>query len=391
MKRSLLLLILAVALLLCGCGNQNAQPEQPSGGGSAQLPENNDPVDPIPDDPEPTVNMEQPEYPGAKITGYDGKYLSWDGESGILYFEDPRFVGSYFRYRHVAGTAQWATEDRSAICVSFTQDIVEEDDKAVTGPEIRFTVDVNTGKVLEVEKTTFEEQTVDLFDNYIYPMAKRMALVIHNAEAGFLENMNPDDLFQWMPQEDGSTPIPEKELETYNRWFAWDPEAETYPISNNFLACVYSEPAELDLHAVFGHGCGDRQNGQISDAERQALAAFRLMYAEYEVYKANGSQMDDILKTYTGIGLQETNGKGLDGFVYLEEYDTYYTGGNLNWDSYSFIEGYRYEDGTVKLLYENEGLYLTSGCGYCVVTLRPVESGEGFHGYWFVSNLPHIG
>ena len=189
--------------------------------------------------------------------------------------------------------------------------------------------------------------------------------------------------------------LTEEELAEINTWFAWDGGPEGYPAGNSFLTCIYTRPSELNLFEVFGgQGGTDNQNGQISDAERNALANVQEHYASgYEVQKFKRSSMDKLLKQYTGCKLKDHQWRDMDTFfVYLDNYDAYYTVyGGTNKSSYTMVDGCKNPDGTLSLVYKNDRTVYETGYEYCVVTLKPAESGSGFHGYWFVSNLPHIG
>ena len=79
-----------------------------------------------------------------------------------------------------------------------------------------------------------------------------------------------------------------------------------------------------------------------------------------------------------GIGLEETQKKGLDNFYYLEEYDSYYVVvGDTNYTWCTVFSGIRESDDRIRLDYikENEE-------GQWSVTLQ-----EGGNGYLFVSNV----
>ena len=192
----------------------------------------------------------------------------------------------------------------------------------------------------------------------------------------------------------GANPLTEEELAEINTWFAWDGGPEGYPAGNSFLTCIYTNPSELNLFEVFGgQGGTDNQNGQISDAERNALAKVQEHYASgYEVQKFKRSSMDKLLKQYTGCKLKDHQWRDMDTFfVYLDNYDAYYTVyGGTNKSSYTMVDGWKNPDGTLSLVYKNDRTVYETGYEYCIVTLKPAESSSGFHGYWFVSNLPYI-
>ena len=188
---------------------------------------------------------------------------------------------------------------------------------------------------------------------------------------------------------DGVVTLTAEELEAIGEWFAWDMDMAHYPISNSFLTCYYGSLEELSLAEVFGPGCGDNQHGQISDGERKALIERNEFFAEgYDVNRINRDSMDRILRHNTGYGFDDRQWSDLEAFTYLEEYDAYYiVYGGTNWWYYRVIEGYRCLDGSLVLVCEKPNPWMESS--YSVLTLRPAENGEGFHGYWFASNLPY--
>jgi len=193
--------------------------------------------------------------------------------------------------------------------------------------------------------------------------------------------------------------LTEEELAKINTWFAWDGTMDSYPVGNSFLTCIYQQPSEMNMFEVFGgQGGTDNEHGQISDAERKALidaedrAAYKDSYAAgYEVQKFKSASVDKLLKKYTGFGLKDQPWNDMEAFTYLKEYDAYYClYGGTNKAGYTMIDGWYNDDGTLSLVYKNDNTTYETGYDHCIVTLRPAESGEGFHGYWFVSNLPYI-
>ena len=198
----------------------------------------------------------------------------------------------------------------------------------------------------------------------------------------------------------GQDRLSEEDLAKINTWFAWDGTMDSYPAGNSFLTCIYQQPSEMNMFEVFGgQGGMDNENGQIPDTERKALIdaedreTYKSGYAiGCEVEKFKRASMDKLLKQHTGFGLKEQQWSDMEAFTYLEDYDAYYTiYGGINKTDYAVVDGWYNADGTLSLVYKNDNTKYTTGYEHCVVTLRPAESGEGFHGYWFVSNLPYIG
>ena len=91
--------------------------------------------------------------------------------------------------------------------------------------------------------------------------------------------------------------------------------------------------------------------------------------------------MNDILKKYMGISLEETNKVELDSMHYLAEYDAYYCmHGDTNYNRYTMEKGFFNEDGTITLLYKIVSSYRNEP--RYIVTLKPVGDG-----YQFISNM----
>ncbi len=160
------------------------------------------------------------------------------------------------------------------------------------------------------------------------------------------------------------------------------PEDDESPVvfANCFLVPEYRSPEEINLFDVFLNGI-NKESQNISKTERKKLKALDVIM-ELDICRTKREDMDAMLKLYTGYGLDEIQGVGLDAFVYLEDYDAYYIAtGGTNWGFHDMLDGYWMPDGTVKLRYESDlGIQMA-------VTLRPAE-GESPFGYWFVSNLP---
>lgn len=171
-----------------------------------------------------------------------------------------------------------------------------------------------------------------------------------------------------------------EELESFNTSFF--NQTDDISIPNMFLASEYSSAENIDLYILFYGGVSRQQNESITDAEKEAVTAALNSDEQFDLIKVTAAQMNDTLKKYTGLTLDETQKKNLDKFVYLEDYDAYYLAHTDTYmDYYTFTEGYKTTDGTVTLLYSSRTL---DPAGQYTVTLKEADDG-----YLFVSNLPN--
>ena len=88
--------------------------------------------------------------------------------------------------------------------------------------------------------------------------------------------------------------------------------------------------------------------------------------------------MDDILRQYFDISLDDTRKMGLDNLLYWEEADAWYaTHTDTGLNTVTLTGGERTDDGLLKL-------YYSGGC----ITLRPTQDGQSPQPYFIVSNQP---
>lgn len=155
------------------------------------------------------------------------------------------------------------------------------------------------------------------------------------------------------------------------------------------LSSEYATPQEIDLGWLFREGVpnGDGWGYPVSEEELAALRSIigeerYQFFLEADSYKTPRQVMDELLRQYLGMGLEETDQVGLDRLTYLPEYDAYYGAAR---DTQMVIpditSGVRREDGTLELRYHYE--WSSQEDDTHVMVLRPTEDG-----YLFVSNLP---
>lgn len=167
--------------------------------------------------------------------------------------------------------------------------------------------------------------------------------------------------------------LSEEELDWFNTEFFDDMTG----MANLMLSSEYEDVSGIDLYQLFYNGVPGGQ--EVSQEEKEALEALDSTAGSLDVTRVTAGEMEEVLQTYGGLGLEDTQGVGMDQFLYLEDYDAYYL---IHSDVMAVpcqvSSGTRNEDGTVTLQYENEIL-----SGQYAVTLRETEEG-----YQFVSNLP---
>lgn len=116
----------------------------------------------------------------------------------------------------------------------------------------------------------------------------------------------------------------------------------------------------------------------VTDRERDWVLEQEPAAENYGIFRAPRAAMDDILRQYFDISLDDTRKKGLDSLLYWEEADAWYaahTDTGLN--TVTLTGGERTDDGLLKLSYSG---------GY--ITLRPTQDGQSPQPYFIVSNQP---
>ena len=129
---------------------------------------------------------------------------------------------------------------------------------------------------------------------------------------------------------------------TYNTKYRWFYMA---------LTSQYSCPQDVDLYGLFYTGFQDEAAGpeELEKLERAGL------WLELDIQKNPAARMNEVLKTYFGLTLEETNRVGLDDMVYLPETDSYYKNSSDTtfFTAGSITHGYRTNDGRILLYYQD--------------------------------------
>lgn len=173
---------------------------------------------------------------------------------------------------------------------------------------------------------------------------------------------------------ESSNALSENEIIEFNSGF-FNSESDT--MNNMLLSSEYGEPGEIDLFQLFYNGI-NRTAGEISAEELELLTEKDSSAPYLDIVKIPAEEMENFLQEKLGIGLEETEKKGLDQFHYLEKYDSYYVvAGDTNYERCTVVSGFWESDDTLRLEYTRE-----SGEDRWEVTLR-----KGKDGYLFVSNV----
>lgn len=150
---------------------------------------------------------------------------------------------------------------------------------------------------------------------------------------------------------------------------------DDFNIRNMFAVTLYDRPENVDLFELFYNGT--RPESEITAAEKAALGENWIDLTD--CLSSSGQDMDAVLQEHMGLTLRQTEGVGLDNFIYLAEFDAYYLfHGDTNYLAVTVETGRRDGAGTVWLDY-TVVTYRESRRTLC---LKPTEEGD----YLFVSN-----
>lgn len=173
-----------------------------------------------------------------------------------------------------------------------------------------------------------------------------------------------------------SNKLTETELQELQELFA--------PGSWYAQACTsYYDAAEaVDLGRLFYDGIGyaGLVYGQcyVTDRERDWVLKQEPAAENYGIFRAPRAAMDDILRQYFDISLDDTRKMGLDNLLYWEEADAWYAAHtDTGLYTVTLTGGERMDNGLLKLYYSG---------GY--ITLRPTPDGQSLRPYFIVSNQP---
>lgn len=184
--------------------------------------------------------------------------------------------------------------------------------------------------------------------------------------------------------------LTEEELETYRA--AFQPEimdgeqaVGLNPVSA-FFTCYYARPEELDFEAFLRYLPDDEMVEDDPDnREFQALTEHPLYPYESGVvvptpiHRYTRQSVDGVLEQYAGITTRDLSGVGMDGVIYLPEYDAWYNF-TSDYGPGTFIPVYGLREDGIVTLWELPGGNGTPGD---VLTLEETEDG-----FRILSHLP---
>lgn len=172
---------------------------------------------------------------------------------------------------------------------------------------------------------------------------------------------------------ENSNALTESEIIGFNKGF-FNSEADI--MNNMLLSSEYTAPSEINLFRLFYNGISGTTS-QISEKELSLLTELDSAAPNLDIVKVSRNEMENFLRERLGIGLDDTQRKGLDDFYYLEEYNSYYViAGDTNYEYYTVLSGCWEPDGRLRIIYTKE-----NDEERWEVTLQKVKDG-----YLFVSN-----
>ena len=290
---------------------------------------------------------------------------------GWLYVANPYFLGDSFRDKAVEGSAFWTDESREQLEVRLTENSPLNSGGTVDGPGRVFTVDIPAGTVLAEERHGYQgEEPVPLTEEELVRAAGLLAGVMGEAEAWVAERTaSALDSAAWTEYTlaDG-IPLTAGELAGFEELFSGY-------VSNSYDACLYNgllrfpfagpEDAGYYLDLLFYDAgnltvSGQRIEEVRSETEAADLRAAGVPIDNYDVQKIPRAQAQtDLARLF---GLTEAEAANLlagaavkPGYLYLEEYDAYYSvHTDTWWHEYIFTGGVFYADGICILNYETD-------------------------------------
>lgn len=146
---------------------------------------------------------------------------------------------------------------------------------------------------------------------------------------------------------DSAGALTEEEISFFNEnFFTTETEYPGTWVRNNILYTEFTKPAQVDVAAMIYNEAGET----VSEEEKEYL---RTQVEELlDTSKFTTAYIDELLQTYLGISLKESEKNGLDSVIYYEKEDAYYL---VRSDALAVFvqveEGFKNEDGTITLQY----------------------------------------
>lgn len=211
-------------------------------------------------------------------------------------------------------------------------------------------------------------------------------LPIVTEDTGLIQNATPLPIITKELADTVSVgPLSEEEIRFFNEEF-FAPETN-YPgrwVRNNILYSEFSTPSQVDIEAMFYVENGAEDISKEEHAYLKEQGAMDLDTSKFET-----SYINELMQTYLGISLEESEKKGLERFFYYAEKDAYYL---VHSDAMVVFvqveEGRKNEDGTITLVYRKslESMQSLSGEQIQELPLYQVKLMKTETGYQFLSN-----
>ena len=221
----------------------------------------------------------------------------------------------------------------------------------------------------------------DVYQEAIYAQDHKPEVPWYVYEGGQLWNAPPEAPFRpdSLLSDPGPRDLTQEELEYFQEYFGLGNGGKVPNIRSMLLVSEYSNPRDIDLYRTFYHGF--HYVPDISQAERDALG----WNGYFEEIKVTRAEMDQTLRAYLGLGLEQTNKVGLDLFHYLPEYGAYYTAHtDFGGDWFTMRSGRIRGDGSIALVYDSSEMHTTR-----VALLEEAEQIYAHRLYYRVkANLP---
>ncbi len=128
----------------------------------------------------------------------------------------------------------------------------------------------------------------------------------------------PYEVPAWLTLPEGAQWLSDRELAEWGAWFSSD------PMLDQFLYSTYSRPQDVSLIETFYNGPGLA----VEPVDLTDIRAYLMKYGYWiiwtDVDKLPAEILDEDLKIYLGLTLEEMSGVGLSRLDYVEETDCYY-------------------------------------------------------------------
>ncbi len=248
--------------------------------------------------------------------------------------------------------------------VSNNQNQTDNDSHEETDDNTEDNTDENGGIIIEDESNSGEETE----DN---PDGENQG----EQEDPFDEEIK--DIMDETTQGQEVVELTQTEIDYINNEIFKNVEEAYFP--NMFLLCYFKTLEEIDMGELFYNGLGFDERYELTEEESNALRALGEDYFTGPT-KLPEERIDEILKKYTGQGIEFFRDQLNESFYYLEEYKSYYTwAGDVSFMYHEMESGYRTSDGYTVLFYRYD-----SGVDswICKVTVKENED----RSFQFVSN-----